>query len=196
MWAGRGPTPGSKRRGAPILRPARGRRQGAHRADPSPSEECRSGRHRKKFVEKVRQDTSCPSLGAAKACSQGCAGHSPGRGNGRAPPTPPRPDKPVQTIAFGNRRVPLQQDTQIVFRLALVPAAGWAEDLPAARVISGQKLRAKQAPTGSMGHLSSLASREGERGRGGGAGRTPVEEGFDTGAREPKSTNAQLQRAS
>lgn len=36
-----------------------------------------------------------------------------------------------------------------MFHLALAPAAGWAEDLPAARVISGQKLAAKQAPTGS-----------------------------------------------
>lgn len=79
---------------------------------------------------------------------------------------PLRPHKPVQTTAFGNRRAPPQQHTQIVFRLALVPAAGWVEDLPAARVISGQKLGAKQAPTGSTGHLSSLVSWEGERGAG------------------------------
>lgn len=98
----------------------------------------------------------------------------------------------MQTIIFGNRRVPLQQDKQIAFRLAPVPAARCAENLLTARAVSVQKLRSKQALAGSTGHLSALASWKVEAGE----GRTPVEEGFDTGAQEAQSTKAQLQQAS
>lgn len=52
------------------------------------------------------------------ACSQGYLVTSRPAGRDKYPLLT---DKPVQTIIFGNYRVPLQQDKQIAFRLALVP---------------------------------------------------------------------------
>lgn len=182
MWAGRGPTPGSKRRGAPTLRPAKGRRQGAHRADRAPPRGAGAGATGRSSAESSPGHEQLLS-GAARPAARGVQVTPRAAGMTKSPPPPAPSLSWCKQLLLATAGFPLQQDTQIVSRLALVPAAGWAEDLPAAGVISGQKLGAKQALTGSTGHLSSLASWEGE----GGAGRTLWRRALTLVSQNPKA---------